>query len=194
MHFFFWLKIESIFGHISINNNFSPQIFQIQISQLKTDRLETKAHVSKLEEEVQTLKTLCSHLMNVGPSNQSSSMSIGTQSTPTNTSDNIIINRQNLPSSHLSKQKRRSLCLNYENVIPDFNNDMLQPMQHKFNDMLIKNGNTNFNRSHNDQYAHAENENHDIAIIQMERDNLDLRRELQDTRASKKQADKKIQE
>lgn len=168
-------------------------MFQIQINQLKTDRLETKAHVLKLEEEVKALKTLCSHLMNVGPANRSSSMNIGTQSTPTIASDNII-NRQISTSNHLPKQKRRSLCLNYENVIPDFNNDMLRPMQQKFNDMLIKDENTNFNRSPNDQYANAENENHDITIIQMEKDNIDLRRELQDTRASKKQADKKIQE
>lgn len=169
------------------------KIFQIQINQLKADRLDTRAHVSKLEEEVHTLKTLCSHLMNVGPANHSSSMNIGTQSTPTIGSENII-HRQNSTSNHLSKQKRRSLCLNYENVIPDFNSDMLRPMQQKFNDMLVKDANTNFNRSHNNQYANAENENNDITIIQMEKDNLDLRRELQDTRASKKQADKKIQE
>lgn len=155
--------------------------------------METRAHVSKLEEEVKTLKTLCSHLMNVGPANHSQSMNVGTQPAPTNASDNII-NRQNSTSNHLSKQKRRSLCLNYENVMPDFDNDMLRPMQQKFNDMLIKDENTNFDRSHNDQYANAENENHDITIIQMEKDNLDLRRELQDTRASKKQAEKKIQE
>lgn len=160
---------------------------------MKVDRLETRAHVSKLEEEVQTLKTLCSHLMNVEQANHSTSMNIGTQSTPTNASDTII-NRYNSTSNHLSKQKRHSLCLNYENMVPDLNNDMLRPMQQKFNDMLIKDENTNFNRSHNDQYANAENENHDLTIIQMEKDNLDLRRELQDTRDSKKQADKRIQE
>lgn len=135
----------------------------------------------------------------MSPSNISNaSINLTNQSTPTSAIDpkqlrtNISsLARQSNPT--YDHQKRRSLHLNYGTQMQDDENDMLRPMQQKLNE-LIKD--EHFNRSNSDQFAsNAETENHDHTIVvQMEKDNLDLRRELQDTRASKKLADKKIQE
>lgn len=182
------MKVNPIFvftiiiftGFNFYNFHFSKQI---QINQMKAERLETKAQVTKLEEEVQSLRKLMSHMMNFGTSN--TSLNMACQSSPIHSTDNNS-NRLNA-----SNQNRRSLCINY-GTIKDEKLDQIRPMQQQFNDLLKED---NFNHHNNsDQYSNTDNENHDMTIVQMEKDNIDLRRELQDTRASKKHADKKIQE
>lgn len=88
-------------------------------------------------------------------------------------------------SNQQMNQKRQGLGMHYAT---DDKNEKLRPMQKQSND------NECFQFNRYDQITNADNENHDITVVQMEKDNLELRRELQDTRASKKQADKIIQE
>lgn len=116
--------------------------------------------------------------------------------------------------------KRHSLCLNYGTInqedscgavnsiargsIYPVENDILQPMQDQLNEILkaeqIKYTNNNGiaeslhdAQTQNGFFAAAETDLNDDAIVQMEKDNLDLRRELQDALTNKKQADMKIQ-
>lgn len=161
-----------------------------------------KNQVSKLEDEVKTLKSIVSHLLNYsGNSNSGTPYNQSNQSTPLNDRKFLRQNSSTRPSlSPSDAQKRRS-------IPPKFNQDddidLLRPIQQQFSE-LLKEDNLNFNRniiaqqqqhSNDDIYANAaHNESQECNIVQMEKDNLELRRELEDARASNKQADKKIQE
>lgn len=171
---------------------------------MKAEKFETKNQVTKLEEEVKMLKSLVSHFLNFGGhsnSNSSTPFNLSNQSTPLNAPDRSFA-RQNSAnrSSPGDGQKRRSFPLKYGTVNQDDDNELLRPIQQQFNE-LLKEDNLNFNRNNIAQHAKDEiyanltnDTNHDTTIVQMEKDNLELRRELEDARASNKQADKKIQE
>lgn len=179
--------------------------FQIQINQLKAEKFEMKVQVSKLEDEVSSLKSLISHSLNFNHSNANN------PAMPLNAPERNFMrqNSSNRPSlSPSDNQKRRSFPLKYGIVSQDEDNsDILRPLQQQFNEMLNESDNRNFNRNHIAQhhkaelYANTTNDSHESTIVQMEKENLELRRrdeelrrELQDARASNKQADKKIQE
>lgn len=168
--------------------------FQIQINQLKAEKFETKTHITKLEEEIKTLKTLVSHVLKYGSPNTAPNSSLNlssnsNQSTPLNatlTSDRSFL-RQNSNSSHRQplpndSQKRRSWCLNYGTVNVEDDPDQMRPIQQQFKELM------------NDElYTNSDNLNHDSTIVQMEKENLELRRGLQDAIANNKISDKKIQ-
>lgn len=115
-------------------------------------------------------------------------------------------------STPQDRSKRHSLSLNYGTVHQDdtvllnginesvFNNDSIID-QDQFNEILkaeqmkYLNGDGNVNgQNTNEIYINgADSDVGNGTLVQMEKDNLDLRRELQDALATKKQADKKIQ-
>lgn len=117
------------------------------------------------------------------------------------------------PPSDSQKRQNANFPLKYGTINSESADasDQMHLMQQQFNELLKDD--LNFNRFNNsssnssnamsqqqqypndvDVYADATTENHECTIVQMEKDNLELRRELQDARASNKQADKKIQE
>lgn len=159
-----------------------------------------KNQVSNLEDEVKTLKSIVSHLLNFGAhSNSSTPYNQSNQSTPLNVPDRSFHrqNSSNRPSlSPNDGQKRRNFPAKFSQ---DDDNDLLRPIQQQFNE-LLKEDNLNFNRnniaqqSKDDLYTNTVNDSHDNTIVQMEKDNNELRRELEDARASNQQADQKIQE
>lgn len=117
------------------------------------------------------------------------------------------------PSDSQKRQHANNFPLKYGTINSECIDaaDPMQLIQQQFNE-LLKEDHFNFNRCNStnnstgiiqqpqqypndiDGYANVATENHDCTIVQMEKDNLELRRELQDARASNKQADKKIQE
>lgn len=162
-----------------------------------------KNQVTKLEDEVKMLKSLVSHFLSFGGhSNSNTPFNQSNQSTPLNAPDRNFHRQNSANRSSISpsdSQKRRSFPLKYGTINQEDDNDLLRPIQQQFNE-LLKEDNLNLNRNNIVQHAKDEiyvnltNENNDCTIVQMEKDNLELRRELEDARASNKQADKKIQE
>lgn len=172
------------------------------MNQLKAEKFEMKNQVTKLEDEVKMLKNLVSHFLNIGHANPSASPL--NQSSTLNASTDRNFVRQNsthrTPVPANETQKHHSFSLKYGTLNQEDDNDPLRPIQQQFNE-LLKEDNHNFNRNNIAQHQNddiyttdAANDNHESTIVQMEKDNLELRRELQDARASNKQADKKIQE
>lgn len=135
--------------------------------------------------------------------------------------DRHVFLRQNSGSSVRStpqdRSKRHSLSLNYGTMHQDepimlngisesiSNNDSIFD-QDQFNELLkeeqmkfangdgIANGIDDARQNTNEIYLNGDdNDVGNGTLVQMEKDNLDLRRELQDALANKKQADKKIQ-
>ncbi|XP_031631656.1 myb-like protein D isoform X2 [Contarinia nasturtii] len=177
---------------------------KIQVNQLKSEKFEMKNQVSKLEDEVKTLKSIVSHLLNYnGNSNSSTPYNQSNQSTPFNVVDRNFLRQNSSTRPSLSPsdaQKRRSFPQKFNQ---DDDTELLRPIQQQFNE-LLKEDNLNFGRNNIAQqqqhpndgiYANAtNNESHESNFVQIEKDNLELRRELEDARASNKQADKKIQD
>lgn len=159
-----------------------------------------KNQISKLDDEVKTMKNIVSHLLNFGGhSNSSIPFNQPNQPTPLNASDRSFLRQNSSNRTSISpndSQKRRSFPVKYNQ---DDDMDLLRPTQQQFNE-LLKEDNLNFNRnniaqhSKDDIYANTANDTNDPNIVQMEKDNLELRRELEDARATNKQADKRIQE
>lgn len=124
---------------------------------------------------------------------------------------NSTSNRTSVSPSDSQKRQNANFPLKYGTINSESGDatDQMQMhlLQQQFNE-LLKDDQFNFNRCNNnalaqqqqqypndiDVYTDGATENHECTIVQMEKDNLELRRELQDARASNKQADKKIQE
>lgn len=180
-----------------------------------------KNHISKLDDEVRMLKSLLSHFLNTQQQQPyTSATNNNNQTMPLNViADRNVMRPNSTPSrtsvSPSDSQKRQPAnfpqkfsTINSENVGNVA--DPMQLMQQQFNELLkeehVNRCNNNANNNNNlaivqqpysndiDDYATAATENHECTIVQMEKDNIELRRELQDARASNKQADKKIQE
>lgn len=170
------------------------------MNQLKAEKFEMKNQVTKLEDEVKMLKNLVSHFLNIGHANTSATSH---QTSALNTSDRNFLRQNSANRTSVStneSQNRNSFSLKYGTLSQEDDNDPLRPIQQQFNE-LLKEDNHNFNRNNIAQHPNDDiyttntaNDNHESTIVQMEKDNLELRRELQDARASNKQADKKIQE
>lgn len=137
------------------------------------------------------------------------------KSTP---NDRHVFLRQNSGASARStpqdRSKRHSLSLNFGTMHQDdaillngisesvFNESVIDPDQ--FNELLKEeqmkyangdgNGIGDARQNTNDIYVNGDDADAgNGTLVQMEKDNLDLRRELQDALANRKQADKKIQ-
>lgn len=147
-----------------------------------------KNQMTKMEDEVKVLKGLLSHFLNFGNSNANTPFNSSNQSTPLNAPDRNFTRQNSSNRTSLSpgeSQKRRSFPVKYGAQEDD---ELLRPIQQQFNELLKEDS---FNHAKDEMFA---NDNHESTIVQMEKDNIELRRELQDARASNKQADKKIQE
>lgn len=198
--------------HSTFRNSIST-CFQIQINQLKAEKYETKGQITRLEDEVKSLRALLMHALNYDRSpvlNKSA------------TSDRHLFMRQNSGASVRStpqdRSKRHSLSLNYgtmhqddaivlngitesmlsgDSVIDqDQFNELLKAEQMKYvnGDGVNVNGIGDARQNTNEIYVNgADDDVGNGTLVQMEKDNLDLRRELQDALANKKNADKKIQ-
>lgn len=116
--------------------------------------------------------------------------------TPLNNAHNNSISLQNLSNSYIlsAYDKQRNASTRYGTSV---DNDLLKVHQQQFRDMKIdsspvaeRNGmpqkELSFLSTLNDT-------NGECTLVQMEKDNLELRRELQDALANNKQAGKKIQ-
>lgn len=158
--------------------------------------MESKSQTSKLEEEVKSLKALVSQLLNIGYPHSNTSVTPSHPTTPLNNAHNNSISLQNLSNSFLlsALDKQRNLPMRYGN---DTENEMFKPLQQHFNDMLKldtaavdgRNGVTQKDLN----YMNAMSDNGDCTLVQMEKSNFELRRELQDALANNKQAGKMIQ-
>lgn len=207
---------------ISININvhfFYVHFFQIQINQLKAEKYETKGQLTRLEEEVKSLRAQLMHALNYD--RPSSTPVIPSVLNKSATTDRHVFLRQNSGTSVRStpqdRSKRHSLSLNYGTMHQDepimlngisesmFNSDSIID-QDQFNELLKEeqmkfangdgavNGIDDARQNTNEIYVNGDdNDVGNGTLVQMEKDNLDLRRELQDALANKKQADKKIQ-
>lgn len=133
---------------------------------------------------------------------------------------NATSNRVSVSPSDSQKQRQHAnFPLKYGTINSEGGDaaDQMHVLQQQFNELLkddhfnLNRCNANANANNNnamaqqqqqqqqypndiDVYVDGGTENHDCTIVQMENENLELRRELQDARASNKQADKKIQE
>lgn len=172
------------------------------MNQLKAEKYEMKSQVSKLEEEMKSLKGLLAHSLNAGRVSPGAvatnlSNSFGNERAFMRQSSNY----SNRNSSH-DRQKRHSLGINYsaihaEDGLPlnggenEINQEQLNELL-KGEQNLYVNGNASVRELMNGAYIDGEGDLNDGTLVQMEKDNLELRRELQDALATKKQADKKI--
>lgn len=179
------------------------------MNQLKTERVETKNHVTKLEDEIKSLRSLLSHTLNFGRTNP-----VITPSNSFSTDRNFMRQTSNLRNTNGDRQKRHSFSLNYGTINQDdgglngplfhSETDILQPMQEQLNE-LIKGEKLKYgingaatddthskNKLQNGHYPSDDGVVNDLQLLQMEKDNLELRRELQDAIANKKHADNKI--
>lgn len=181
-----------------------------QVNQLKNERIETNKHIFKLEDELKSLRSLLSQSLNFGRTNATA--------TPTNNSfagvgdRGFIRHNADLRNYSNDRSKRHSLNLHYgiinqeDGVLssPLFHND-IDHVQKQFNEIL-KTDELNYNMNGGpgkDGYTknNVQNGHHSVSardvndgqLLQMEKDNLELRRELQDALATKKHADTKIQ-
>lgn len=181
---------------------------QIQINQMKSEKLETKNHLSKLEDEIKSLRAFLTHILSFNRANQAFML----PQTPNVMYTDQTVQRPNSNSTRSTPpehQRRQSFNLNYgiinqddstAGIIPTFLNesDALQPLPNEFGEM-IRNGNLNGSSGSDNNNSTVQyngiytNNDTDGQIIQMEMDNLKLRRELQDALATRKHADRKIQ-
>ncbi|KAG5683621.1 hypothetical protein PVAND_012894 [Polypedilum vanderplanki] len=145
---------------------------KVHLHNLKLERQTTNDRITKLEDEVRTIKTFLG--VNSNPFQQYSQ-----SFTPTNS--NFAMNDQ---------LKRSNLSLNYG--VMNSTGDSFQLDEH-----------SNFNsrrhpsqsppKPHNNSINEADEDSFDKShVIQMEKDTLKLRRDLQDALASKKQAETRI--
>lgn len=183
---------------------------QVQVNQLKNERVETKNHVSRLEDEVKSLRALLSHTINYN-SNRTNPVIHAASATTFGNVERGFIRHQTPPNlrqsnsssnSNGDRQKRHSLNLNYGTIHQDdggsngpiFHNeaDILQPMQEQFEELLRNENGHSKSKLPNGHYSTTDGELTDMQLLQMEKDNLELRRELQDAIANRKHADNKI--
>lgn len=178
---------------------------------MKAEKYETKGQMTRLDEEVKSLRALLMHALNYERTN---STPVPNKAMP---NDRHVFLRQNSGSSVRStpqdRSKRHSICLNYGTMHQDdpvllngiaeslCNNENVIDRE-QFNELLKEeqmkyvNGDGNGDGRQNPNEIYVNGDDNDVGngtLVQMEKDNLDLRRELQDALATKKQADKKIQ-
>lgn len=147
---------------------------------------------------MRSLKTLVAQLLHSGYANTALNPNTPMNvSTPLNNAHNNSISLQNSSNPLIlsAYDKQRHLSNRYGNNNMD--TDVLKPIQQRFQDMLKVDSSPIAERNGSAQndlnYTNANNDNNgDLTLIQMEKDNLELRRGLQDALANSKQADQMI--
>lgn len=173
---------------------------------MKTERNDNNIRLTKMEEEIKSLRALLSHVINTS---SRASPFIPAHNSSSN-HDYTSRQQSNRSESSSSRHKRSSLNLNYGGIdeTNDYPVEMLmhiKPTQYS-NDprnngrsYTTENGSANQTMdsntvpSHNVYATQAENEQNDNHLVQMEKETLQLRRELQETIANQKRAEKKAQ-
>lgn len=137
-----------------------------------------KNQMTRLEEEVKTMRTLVAHMMNANRMNPM-------PPPPTVAYPNdMLFTRQNSGSTmRNSSQNRHSFGGNFNSQ----SNENLYANETDLKEPIYENGLDG--HPINGAYGTLA----DGTLVQMEKDNLELRRELQDALANKKNADRKIQ-
>lgn len=146
-----------------------------------------------MEEEVKSLKTLVSHLVSGANTYPNTAVTPSNPATPLNNAHHNSISLQNLSNSYTlsAYDKQRNVSPRYS----DADNDLLLKVhQQQFRDMKIDSSPvTERNGVPQKDSSFLNDTNGECTLVQMEKDNLELRRELQDALANNKQAGKKIQ-
>lgn len=172
------------------DDTISVSLFQIQFNVMRAERNDTNARMSKMEDEIKSLRSVLSHVLNNG------------------TRQNVPAYPMNSPSfndrefSHSSarsgeRHSRRYLNIDNASCVPH-ENEILSPHENRSTDqMQYVPGyidNLHLNGHTNGVYSTPENEANDSDIMRMEKETLKLRKELQDVMDSKQKADSKIME
>lgn len=182
---------------------------QVQVSQLKSERKDTHSTITKMEDEIKSLRALLSHVLNT-LSTTSARQSAAYHPLQTTSSFNEPdYNRLPMLSQHNRQNRPPSLNLSYGTISQDdtigfsTETELIKPMNQQFNDIrkAEKLRYSQNNGKHEpaarqssdprDEYMDP-NDQHDVRIVQMEKDEIGLRQELQHAIASKKQAENKI--
>lgn len=197
------LKLIRDLEEMKVNSNYCLFLFiivinslQIQIHQLKNERNDTNTHITKLEEEIKSLRTIFTQVLTTVRPPQFAPMNAFTESpeylhhTYNNRSKVPAADRPNRHSVNYGTIHNHDDNTTYSN---DKGNVYANESATKY---LQSNGKQTYastaNLLHENHYG--ESEPNDGHIVQMEKDTLELRRELQDTIASKKEADNRIYE
>lgn len=162
---------------------------------MRAERNENNARLLKMEDEIKSLRSALSHVLN-GGSRQNVAY---THNSPS------FNEREFSHSSIRSGERHARRYLNIDHpVVPTNDNDILSPLNplpHEsrsadklqyvpgYLENLHLNGHAN-----GGAYGAPESEANDSDIMQMEKETLKLRQELQDLKDSKQKADSKIQE
>lgn len=165
---------------------------------MRAERNETNARISKMEDEIKSLRSVLSHVLNNG----------ARQNIPYPIASPSFNEREFSHSSARSgdRHPRRCLNLNYgtinnDGVVIPNENEILTPLNPLTHDgrnsdkMQYLPGyidNVHLNGHVNGIYNAPENDANDSDIMQMEKETLKLRKELQDLMDSKSKADSKI--
>lgn len=160
-----------------------------------------------MEDEIKSLRALLSHVLNTLSTTSARPSAAYHPLQSTNSFNESDYNRS--PSQHHRQSRPPSLNLSYGTISHDdtlgfsAESELIKPMNQQFNDIRKaeklrysqNNGKhesaTRQNSDPRDEYIDA-TEQHDVRIIQMEKDEIGLRQELQHAIASKKQAENKI--
>lgn len=159
---------------------------------MRAERNETNARILKMEDELKSLRSVLSHVLNNG----------GRQNVTFPLNSPSFNEREFSHSSARHSGERHSRrYLNIENAtIPNENEILLNQLPHdnrsadKLQYVPGYLDNLHLNGHANGVYCTPENEANDSDIMHMEKETLKLRKELQDLMDSKQKADSKIME
>lgn len=164
---------------------------------MRAERNDTNARILKMEDEIKSLRSALTHVLN---SNSRQNIAYPHNSPSFNERD------FSHSSSARTVERHARRYVNIDNALSPKDNDILSPSP--LNAMPHENRsaeklqyvpgyleNLHLNGHANGAYcAPAENEANDSDIMQMQKETLKLRQELQDMKDSKQKADFKIQE
>lgn len=169
-------------------NKYVPY-FQIQFNVMRAERNETNARILKMEDEIKSLRSVLSHVLNNG----------GRPNVAYPLNSTSFSEREFSHSSARSAGERNSRrYLNNDNPTIPNENDILLPHENRGSDKIQYVpgylDNLHLNGHGNGGVYTPENEANNSDIMQMEKETLKLRMELQDLMDSKLKADSKIME
>ncbi len=160
---------------------------------MRAERNETNARIAKMEDEIMSLRSLLSLVLNNG-SRQNIAYPLNSSS---------FNEREFLHSSARSSERHPRRYSNVNDAVAPNENEILSPLhplphENRSSDkMHFVPGyldNLHLNGHVNGAYSTPENEASDSDIMQREKETFKLRKELQDVKDSKQKADSKIQE
>lgn len=166
--------------------------FQIQFNVMRAERNETNARLSKMDDEIKSLRSVLSHVLNNGTR----------QNVPFYPMNSTSFNERDFSHSSVRSGERHSRRYIDNAAMPN-ENEILSPMnplphENRSSDKMqyvpgyLENLHLNGHVNGGGVYSTPENEANDSDIMQMEKETLKLRKELQDVMDSKQKADSKI--